>query len=96
MGLGIFAVILRWVRLKAGRRGAAPSPHAGGELIPPGYAAFPVVGAVVGAALGVIAGLSASLSLLPAAGTWTVLGLAYGLLIWAAAHHGYFPFPDEE
>jgi len=32
------------------------------------------------------------MTILGAVTAWTVVGALYGLLLWAAAHHGYLPF----
>ena len=46
--------------------------------------------------IGVLAGSATELSLTVGTAVWTALGLAYGWLLWAAAHDGYLPFLEPE
>jgi hypothetical protein len=96
LGLGLAAVVVRFFASLV--RGRPPAPEALGSndrLVPPGYRAFVVLGLGAGLAVGVLAGVATELSLPVATATWTLLGLGYGLLLWAAAHHGYLPFDPE-
>lgn len=60
-----------------------------------GFAAV-FLGAFVGVGVGLLAGAVTELTIPAAAGAWTLLGTGYGLALWAAAHHGYLPFPEPE
>jgi hypothetical protein len=96
MGLGIAAVVFgALLSLLRGRLPGATVARSE-RLVPPGYGAYVGLGAVIGAAVGLLAGLATGLTVLWALGVWTVLGLAYGLVLWMAARHGYLPFPEPE
>ena len=92
--LGIGAIVMFGRLLRRGR--SVPGSSAGEEAVPPGYRAFVVLGVMAGAVVGVIAGLATSLSVIGGLALWVAAGLAYGGALWAAAHHGYLPFPELE
>ena len=96
LGLGFAAIAMGFLWNAA--RGRPPAPALVGRsdrVVPPGYRGYVVLGVVVGLLLGLLAGLVTELSLLVAVAVWTLLGWAYGALLWAAAHHGYLPFDPE-
>ena len=96
LGLGLAAVIVRFfASLVRGRAPAPETPAARDRLVPPGYAVFVMLGVAAGSSVGVLAGVATDLSIPLATVTWALLGLGYGLLLWAAAHHGYLPFDPE-
>lgn len=97
LGVGVFVVAVAFfASLLRGRRpGPAPGLAADERYVPPGDGAFVVVGVAVGLAVGLLAGLATDLSLPFATAVWAGLGLAYGLLLRTAAHHGYLPFDPE-
>ena len=92
-GVGIATVVIRFFwcvirgRLPAGARATAAE-----ALVPPGYRVYLILGCGAGVIVGVLAGAATELTLLVGTAVWTALGLAYGWLLWAAAHHGYLPF----
>lgn len=100
-GIGAMALIPRRLRARL-RRGkpasadSAPSESAG-TTVPPGYRAYVVLGCANGLMVGVLAGVVTELTIPRATLAWVLIGGSYGLLLWAAAHHGYLPFrePDE-
>ena len=96
-GLGVATVVVRGIwNLLRGRR-PTPSSDAHAELlVPPGYRAFPVLGAIMGLGIGVLAGFATDVGVAAGVAAWLGLGLVYGLALWVAAHHGYFPFPELE
>jgi hypothetical protein len=94
-GFGIVTVVFgALVSLVRGRRPGLDSPRITDRTVLPGYRAFPVMGLVFGLLLGLLAALATELTLLTATAAWTFAGLGYGLALWAAAHHGYLPFPE--
>jgi hypothetical protein len=96
LGFGFAAVALSFFwHLLRGRRTPAASLAPSQRIVPPGYRAFVVTGGLLGLLVGVLAGLATDASVGVALAAWTALGLAYGLLLWAAAHHGYLPFDPE-
>ena len=97
MGLGIAVVVVRGLwSLVRGRRPGPASSTASDELVPPGYRAYPILGVLIGGTMGLIAGVATPLSVPAAVGAWLGLGIAYGAALWAAAHHGWLPFPEPE
>jgi len=94
-GLGILAAVLSGLpRLLRGRR-PRPAPVGAEErLVPPGSRSFAWFGVLAGVATGVVAGAATALTVVQAVGIWGAAGLAYGGFLWAAAHHGYLPFPE--
>lgn len=97
MGLGIVTVVVSFLwRVVRGRRPGPAKLDAADRLVPPGYRAFVIVGVVMGALVGLLAAVATDLTLAPALSVWTLAGLAYGLVLWTAAHHGYLPFPEPE
>jgi hypothetical protein len=97
MGLGIAVVVAKalWSLVRLRRPGPA-GLTAADEPIPPGYRAYPVLGVTIGGTMGLIAGVATPLPVATAVGAWLALGVAYGGALWAAAHHGWLPFPDPE
>jgi hypothetical protein len=97
MGWGIATVVLGAVRaLVRGRPRRPAGATSADRLVPPGYRAYVVVGALAGCAVGLLAGLLTEWTVLSAMGAWGALGTGYGLLLCTAAHHGYLPFPEPE
>ncbi len=97
MGLGVATVLTKAVwSLLRGRRPGPRATEAGETVVPPGYRAFVALGVLVGLGVGSICGLVAEVGVLAATGAWTLLGTIYGAGLWAAAHHGYLPFPEPE
>lgn len=96
-GFGIAWVVVtglwRLVRGRAYRPSSLPESD---RVVPPGYRIYLVLGAAGGLGVGMLAGAITDLSMMRAVTTWTVVGLAYGWLLWLAAHHGYLPFPEPE
>jgi len=66
------------------------------QLVPPGYGAYPALTTLAGIALGGIGGFTTDSSLVAVLGAWTAFGVACGLTLWLAAHHGYLPFLEPE
>ncbi|MDH3427690.1 MAG: hypothetical protein OEM23_04570 [Gemmatimonadota bacterium] len=97
MGLGVATVVLgaSWSLVRGRGLPRAPSGPSS-SLVPPGYKAYVILGPLIGAAVGLLAGVASEMRLLAAVGLWGLLGLAYGLALWAAAHNGYLPFPEPE
>jgi multidrug transporter EmrE-like cation transporter len=62
--------------------------------VPPGYRAYVVLGCGAGVAVGLLAAAVTQLTIPVATAAWTGVGALYGLLLWAAAHHGYLPFVE--
>lgn len=92
-GVGIASVVVSGLwRLARGRRPGPPSLQPSDRIVPPGYRAYVFLGPAAGAAVGLLAGVATDLSIVGAFSVWTILGTLYGLLLWAAAHHGYLPF----
>jgi hypothetical protein len=97
MGLGIAVVVGKalWSLIRRRRPGPA-GLTATDEPVPPGYRAYPVLGLVIGGTMGLIAGVLTPLAVTTAIVAWLGLGVAYGAALWAAAHHGWLPFPEPE
>lgn len=99
-GIGAMALIPRALRTHLRRGTAAPPASApsgsSGTVVPPGYRAYVVLGLAAGVAVGVLAGIVTDLTIPRATFAWLLVGASYGLLLWAAAHHGYLPFRDPE
>lgn len=96
-GLGIATVVLGGLwNLVRGRRPGPASLGTSDRIVPPGYRAYPVLGCGAGLLVGLLAGAVTDLPIRTAAAVWALLGLVYGGLLWAAAHHGYLPFPEPE
>jgi len=96
-GLGIVVVIGGGLlKLLRGRRPGVEGLEATDRVVPPGYRVFPILGGVLGGGVGVLAGLVSGWGVGAAACVWGAAGLAYGLGLWWAAHHGYLPFPEPE
>lgn len=97
MGLGVATVVLRGLRqLAGGQRTRVVVSEDTESMVPPGYRSYWVLGAALGTAVGLLAGILSPLSIPVAVLAWGLSGLAYGALLWAAAHHGYLPFPEPE
>jgi hypothetical protein len=64
--------------------------------VPPGYRIYVVLGVLLGLGVGLLAGLATDLVIVAALGAWGGLGLGYGAVLYAAAHHGYLPCPEPE
>lgn len=97
MGLGVATVVLKGLTRLA--RGKPPGPEGlepTDQIVPSGYRGFVVLGVVMGLGMGILAALLTELPVGTGVRWWTVVGLAYGLGLWAAAHHGYLPFPEPE
>lgn len=99
-GIGTMALIPRALRTRLRRGTAAPPVSApsgpAGMVVPPGYRAYVVLGVAAGFTVGVLAGVVTDLTILRATSAWVLVGASYGLLLWAAAHHGYLPFRDPD
>ncbi len=94
-GFGIIAVVVSGLgKLLHGERPRPAELGPRDRLVPPGYRSFPVVGAVVGLGMGLLAGVATELTVGQGSVMWGAAGLAYGGFLWAAAHHGYLPFPE--
>lgn len=96
MGFGMATVVVAALWNLA--RGRAPWPQSPGparRTVPPGYRSYVVLGIAVGISVGLLAGLATNLPWSTATSVWTITGSGYGLLLWAAAHHGYLPFLEE-
>lgn len=94
-GLGAVHVVGRFFAHLV--RGRSPRPEglgASDRVVPRGYGSFVILGASAGIALGLLAGILTELSVPAGVAAWGVAGLAYGLALWAAAHHGYLPMPE--
>lgn len=99
-GIGALALVPGALRNHL-RRGTATPPAsapsgATGTVVPPGYRAYVVLGCANGFMVGVLAGIVTDLTIPRATLAWMLVGASYGLLLWAAAHHGYLPFRDPE
>lgn len=97
MGFGVGAAVIR----AAGRLGRGPRPRPATaadreDAVPQGYRVYTVLGGVLGTGVGLIAALTTDLGVLASLGAWGGLGLGYGALLTAAAHHGFLPFPEPE
>lgn len=99
-GIGAMALIPRALRNHLRRGKAAPPASAPSEspgtVVPPGYRAYVVLGVAAGVMVGLLAGIVTVLTIPLAMLAWVLVGASYGLLLWAAAHHGYLPFRDPE
>jgi len=89
-GFGFATVI--GSRLFRGRRTDAAVRGSSGRTVPSGYRAYIVLGCGAGVVVGLLTGTVTELTVVAAVAAWTVVGAAYGFLLWAAAHHGYLPF----
>jgi hypothetical protein len=88
-GVGIASVVLGGLwNLVRGRWPGPASLQPSDRFVPPGYRAYIVLGCGAGGAVGLLAGIVTGLTIFEAAAAWTVVGALYGLLLWAAAHHG--------
>ena len=97
MGLGILTVVTSFLwRVVRGRRPGPERLAATDQLIPAGYRSFIGLGVAMGVLIGLIAAVASDLTLVPALAVWSLAGLGYGLLLSAAAHHGWLPFPEPE
>jgi hypothetical protein len=97
MGLGVVVVVgSGLLNLIRGRRPGPATLRATERLVPPGYRSFVILGVSLGAASGLLAGLVTPLGVGAAVLAWSALGTAYGVLLWAAAHYGWLPFPEPE
>jgi len=90
-GLGLAAAAIHFFRA-LGRRELPGNPGPGAQVVPGGYASFLVVGTIIGVGLGFVGMMMASVA---AGAVFLSAGIGYGLLLRAAAHHGYLPFPEE-
>lgn len=99
-GIGAMSLIPRALRarLRRGTAAQAGSTPSGppGMVVPPGYRAYVVLGFVAGVMVGVLAGIITDLTIPRATFAWVLVGASYGLLLWAAARHGYLPFREPE
>lgn len=97
MGLGIAVVVAKglWSLMRL-RRPGPPGLTAAEEPVPPGYAAYPLLGVSIGGTVGLVAGVATPLPVITAIGAWLALGIVYGGALGAAAHHGWLPFPEPE
>jgi hypothetical protein len=96
-GHGILRLVGGGVWRVARGRANAAAPLPGTALaVPPGYGAFVVLGIGAGFTVGVLAGVVSELTIATATAAWTTVGGLYGVLLWLAAHHGYFPFSEPE
>lgn len=93
MGLGFATLVLQVIR---GNPRGAGSPGASDRVVPPGYRSYVLLGILAGVSVGLLAGLVTHLSVASATGLWGLLGAAYGVALWAAAHHGYLPFSEPD
>lgn len=94
MGFGFVALVVdSFRRLAAGVR---RSHERSRRVAPPGYRAYVVLGAVIGVGVGLLTGLATEAPPGVSVAVWAATGLAYGLLLSAAAHHGYLPFLEPE
>jgi hypothetical protein len=92
-GIGIVSVVGGGLwRLVRGRAPGPISIRPSDPMVPPGYRAYIVFGCLAGIAVGLLAGMVTELTVVGATAAWTGVGTGYGLLLWAAAHHGYLPF----
>ena len=97
MGIGVVTVVAAGIgRLMRGRRPGVDGLRDSEAVVPRGYRAFPLLGAVLGAGTGFLAGLLSPVTVIGGILMWGGTGLLYGLLLWTAAHHGYLPFPEPE
>jgi hypothetical protein len=95
-GIGIVTVVLGGLwRLARGRVPGPASLRPSDRIVPPGYRAYVVLGCGAGVAVGLLAAAVTQLTIPVATAAWTGVGALYGLLLWAAAHHGYLPFDPE-
>ena len=97
-GIGAAALLPRSLgRLVRARAPAQESPaEPSGRVVPPGYGAYIVLGCFAGVTVGLLAGVVTDLSIVRASAAWTIVGALYGLMLWAAAHHGYLPFSEPD
>jgi len=97
VGLGVITVLTGGLLRKAKGKGPAGQTVAPEHrLVPPGYRSFIVLGGLVGGTMGTIGAVLTTGSFATAFFGWLGLGLAYGTVLWSAAHHGYLPFPDDD
>ena len=97
VGLGVITVLTGGLLRKAKGKGpAGQTVDPEHRLVPPGYGSFIALGGLVGGAVGAVGALLSSGSFATAFVGWLGLGLAYGTVLWSAAHHGYLPFPDDD
>lgn len=94
MGFGIVALLLRL--FQGTRQDSTAGTEKPAVQVPPGYRAFVVLGMVFGSLVGLLAGVFTPLSVGTALSLWGGAGVAYGLVLWLAAHHAYLPFPEPE
>jgi hypothetical protein len=96
-GLGILKIVSgRLWRLARGRAYAGVRLRGSTLVVQRGYGAFVVLGIGAGFMVGVLAGVVSELTIATATAAWTTVGGLYGVLLWLAAHHGYFPFGEPE
>ena len=97
VGLGIVALVLALVRGVFSRKAREKiRSSAQGRMVPPGYRSFVVLGGLVGGVLGLAGAWLSSGTVATVAAPFFGVGRAYGALLWASAHHGYLPFPDDD
>lgn len=97
VGLGVMTVLTGGLVRKARGKGpAGQTVDPAHRLVPPGYGSFLVLGGLVGAGMGAVGGVLSTASFAVAFFGWLGLGLAYGTVLWSAAHNGYLPFPDDD
>ncbi|MFW6089767.1 MAG: hypothetical protein ACODAB_08435 [Gemmatimonadota bacterium] len=98
-GIGALALIPGGLRARLRRGATEPADSASSgprATVPPGYGAYVVLGLAAGVTVGLLAGVVTESTILRAMFAWVLVGGAYGMLLWAAAHHGYLPFCDPE
>ena len=97
-GIGALALLPRGLRMRLGRRPLEPPASvpsgASGSVVPPGYGAYVVLGSLAGVTVGLLAGTVTDLTIPRATAAWATVGVVYGAMLWAAAHHGYLPVRD--
>jgi hypothetical protein len=97
LGLALLGAIGHGLRYLLGRaRGStARLPRTASSTIPPGSVAFFPIAALSGGVGGLItASVASRAGFLAVVLTYSVIGMAYGLLCWQLARRGWLPFPE--
>ncbi len=92
-GFGFLSATIATIRrsVRAGR--LVPLHEQPGEmLVPTGYGVYVPFCTTAGFIIGLLAGIVTELPLGVAVVVWSCLGAVYGILLRAAAHHGFLPF----